>query len=75
MTLNLTAVAPWMVIQSSDFRLTGTREENAAQKQFVLVYFRWSALLCYTGIAKWRTHDTAAWLTDVLTKSLPRFKA
>src|SRR2546430_4963401 len=66
-TLNITALAPWMIIQTSDFRLTGSKEENAAQKQFVLAYFEWSGLLCYTGLAKWRAHETEKWLTDLLT--------
>jgi hypothetical protein len=75
-TLNITLAARWLMAQSSDFRLTyvigGKRfiESHTAQKQFVLHYPRWSGLVCYTGIAKYRapgfSHDTAGWLQRLL---------
>jgi hypothetical protein len=76
-TLNITPVARWLISQSSDFRLShvdnnGKRiiDSSTAQKQFVLHYPKWSGLLCYTGIAKYRapgfSHDTATWLQRVL---------
>jgi hypothetical protein len=55
MTLNLTLAARWMIVQTSDFRLTigpGTPPEETAQKQVVLKYRNWTGLLCYTGIAR-----------------------
>jgi hypothetical protein len=59
------------MLQSSDFRLvrsdTPAPVSEAAQKQVVLHYERWSGLLCYTGVAKWGNHDTAEWLGQVLT--------
>ena len=58
------------VVQTSDFRLTvgpGRPPEETAQKQVVLKYRHWTGLLCYTGIARWFGHDTAQWLTRVLT--------
>src|SRR3972149_2453022 len=71
MTLNITLAARWLMLQSSDFRLTrsGTAMpvSDAAQKQVVLHYRKWSGLVCYTGVAKWDTHDTAEWLGQVLT--------
>ena len=70
MTLNLTLAARWMIAQTSDFRLTigpGRPPEETAQKQVVLKYREWSGLLCYTGIARWFSHDTAQWLTRILT--------
>ena len=70
MTLNLTLAARWMIVQTSDFRLTvgpGKPPEETAQKQVVLKYRSWTGLLCYTGIARWFSHDTAQWLTRVLT--------
>ncbi|PYC65735.1 hypothetical protein C7C46_32310 [Streptomyces tateyamensis] len=68
MTLNLTLVSPNLIVQTSDFRLTAGREirSHTAQKQTVLQYRDWSGLVCYTGIAKWGDHDTAAWLDQVL---------
>jgi hypothetical protein len=39
MTLNLTLAARWMIVQTSDFRLTigpGTPPEETAQKQVLL---------------------------------------
>ncbi len=71
LTLNITLAARWMMAQSSDFRLTRTDTGQAvsetAQKQVVLQYWGWAGLICYTGIAQWNRHDTAAWLQDVLT--------
>jgi hypothetical protein len=69
MTLNITVAARWLMTQSSDFRLTdseGTVSETS-QKQVVLQYMGWSGLVCYTGVARYGPHDTAAWLADVLT--------
>jgi hypothetical protein len=56
-------------VQTSDFRLTidGRPPEETAQKQVVLNYRNWTRLLCYTGIAQWFGHDTAQWLTRILT--------
>jgi hypothetical protein len=45
----------------------GRPPEETAQKQVVLKYRHWTGLLCYTGIARWFSHDTADWLTRVLT--------
>ena len=58
-----------MIVQTSDFRLTvdGRPPEETAQKQVVLKYRHWTGLLCYTGIARWFGHDTAQWLTRILT--------
>ncbi|MDH6137985.1 hypothetical protein P3T37_007428 [Kitasatospora sp. MAA4] len=69
MTLNLTLVSPNLIVQTSDFRLTAGREirSHTAQKQTVLQYRDWSGLVCYTGIAQWGDHDTAAWLDQVLS--------
>ncbi|MEU9168561.1 hypothetical protein AB0D34_12320 [Streptomyces sp. NPDC048420] len=70
MTLNITLAARWLMAQSSDFRLTtpaGVAVSESAQKQVVLQYRSWSGLLCYTGVAKWKSHDTAAWLGTALT--------
>ena len=72
MTLNLTLATRWMIVQTSDFKLTvapGQPPEETAQKQVVLKYRVWSGLLCYTGIAKYPGHDTAQWLTSQLTHS------
>jgi hypothetical protein len=73
MTLNITVAARWMMAQSSDFRLTtsggGAVLSDIAQKQIVLQYRGWSGLICYTGVAQWGAHDTAQWLTQVLTHS------
>jgi hypothetical protein len=68
-TLNLTLAARWMIVQTSDFRLTtGPKPvSETAQKQVVLKYRNWTGLLCYTGIARWLSHDTAQWLTRILT--------
>jgi hypothetical protein len=68
-TLNLTLAARWMIVQTSDFRLTTGRRpvSETAQKQVVLKYRHWTGLLCYTGIAQWYGHDTAQWLDHVLT--------
>lgn len=77
MTLNITPVARWLMIQSSDFRLTSIRngkrviESHTAQKQFILHYPKWSGLVCYTGIATYDDgrgfrHDTATWLQSML---------
>jgi hypothetical protein len=69
-TLNLTLAARWMIVQTSDFRLTtgpSTPPEETAQKQVVLKYRHWTGLLCYTGIARWFSHDTAQWLDRILT--------
>jgi hypothetical protein len=71
-TLNITLGARWMLAQSSDFRLTSDRgiESEIAQKQVVLHYLGWSGLVCYTGVARYGAHDTAAWLESVLTHDL-----
>jgi hypothetical protein len=73
MTLNITVASEWITLQSSDFRLTASGTDKAlsdcAQKQFVLHYGEWSGLLCYTGVAKWGGHDTAQWLTTLLTNA------
>jgi hypothetical protein len=74
MTLNITLVSPWIIYQSTDFRLTDANNASVtmsetAQKQVVLQYQNWCGLLCYTGIAKWASHDTEAWLPDALTHS------
>ncbi|WP_280478871.1 hypothetical protein [Nocardia asiatica] len=69
MTLNITVAARWMMVQSSDFRLTngaGVVSETS-QKQVVLQYEGWSGLVCYTGVARHGSHDTAVWLDRVLT--------
>lgn len=70
MTQNITLAARWMLLQSSDFRLTklGTTAplSDTAQKQFVLHYLRWSGLLSYTGIAEFGRHNTADWLSNLL---------
>ncbi|MDX2530817.1 hypothetical protein [Streptomyces europaeiscabiei] len=69
MTLNITVAARWLMTQSSDFRLTGSGAtvSETSQKQVVLQYMGWSGLVCYTGVARYGPHDTAAWLADVLT--------
>lgn len=71
MTLNITLASRWLMVQSSDFRLTreGTTHpvSEAAQKQVILQYFDWSGLLCYTGVAVWGRHNTANWLSSVLS--------
>lgn len=69
MTLNVTVAARWLMAQSSDFRLTssGATVSETSQKQVVLQYMGWSGLVCYTGVARCGSHDTAAWLADVLT--------
>jgi hypothetical protein len=71
MTLNITLATRWLMLQSSDFRLvrsdTVTPVSETAQKQVVLHYEQWSGLVCYTGVAKWGSHDTAEWLRQVLT--------
>ncbi len=53
---------------SSDFRLTrnGTPVSDCAAKQAVLHNAGWSGLLCYNGVAQYGSHDTAAWLEDIL---------
>ena len=69
-TLNLTLAARWMIVQTSDFRLTtgpNRPPEETAQKQVILKYRDWTGLLCYTGISRWFSHDTAQWLTRILT--------
>ncbi|HET6354665.1 hypothetical protein [Streptomyces sp.] len=72
MTLNITVAARWLMAQSSDFRLTssGVVVDEAAQKQVVLQYMSWSGLVCYTGVARFDSHDTAAWLAQVLSHEL-----
>lgn len=69
MTLNITLASSWLMLQSSDFRLTanGTLVSEVAQKQVVLHYKNWSGLLCYAGIAKQAKHDTEKWLSHILT--------
>ncbi|MFD5518724.1 hypothetical protein [Streptomyces sp. NPDC127066] len=69
MTLNITVAARWLMAQSSDFRLTvpGGTVSETSQKQVVLQYMGWSGLVCYTGVARYGSHDTATWLADVLT--------
>ncbi|MEV8628586.1 hypothetical protein [Streptomyces sp. NPDC051079] len=70
MTLNITIASRWLMAQSSDFRLTSSVDgvvSETSQKQVVLQYAGWSGLVCYTGVARFGNHDTAAWLTDVLT--------
>ncbi|HEY1157454.1 MAG TPA: hypothetical protein VGE95_14335 [Arthrobacter sp.] len=69
MTLNITVAARWLMAQSSDFRLTasGAMVSETSQKQVVLQYMGWSGLVCYTGVARYGSHDTAAWLAEVLT--------
>lgn len=71
-TLNITTAARWLMAQSSDFRLTmsGTTVSETSQKQVVLQYMGWSGLLCYTGVAKFGSDDTAQWLTDALTHDI-----
>ena len=78
MTLNITVTARWLMAQSSDFRLTheeidrttGNKQVvidcETSQKQVVLHYLGWSGLVCYTGVAQYGTHDTAAWLEKIL---------
>ena len=72
MTLNITLASSWLMLQSSDFKLTVDSHgsnipvSETAQKQVVLQYFGWSGLLCYTGIAKSNDHDTAEWLNEIL---------
>ena len=78
MTLNITVGASWLMAQSSDFRLThevidtktGQKQvvidSEVSQKQVVLHYIGWSGLICYTGVAKYGSHDTALWLEKVL---------
>jgi len=67
-TLNITVAARWLTGMSSDFRLTsnGKSVSDCAPKQLVLHNTGWSGLLCYNGVARYATHDTAAWLEDVL---------
>jgi hypothetical protein len=71
MTLNIAVATRKVLALSSDFRLTqagsGHPLSDSEQKLFVLHYQRWSGLLCYTGVAKYRYHDTGRWLKDVLT--------
>lgn len=71
MTLNITVAARWLMVQSSDFRLTRADADDpiseTAQKQVVLRYRNWSGLICYTGVASHGSHDTATWLGEVLT--------
>jgi hypothetical protein len=68
-TLNITVAARWLMVQSSDFRLTrsGATVSETSQKQVVLQYMGWSGLVCYTGVAQYGSHDTAEWLAEVLT--------
>lgn len=68
MTLNITPVARWLMGQSSDFRLTsnGKLVSDCAPKQAVLHNAGWSGLICYNGVAKYRSHDTAKWLENLL---------
>jgi hypothetical protein len=73
MTLNITVAARWLMLQSSDFRLTnapGGVVSETSQKQVVLHYMDWSGLVCYTGLAQYGTHNTAVWLERVLTHEL-----
>jgi hypothetical protein len=67
-TLNITVAARWLMGMSSDFRLTcdGKILSNCAAKQAVLHNAAWSGLLCYTGVAQYGSHDTAAWLQQLL---------
>ncbi len=78
MTLNITVAARWLMAQSSDFRLTHevvdrktghmkvVVDSDVSQKQVVLHYVGWSGLVCYTGVAKYGSHDTASWVEKVL---------
>jgi hypothetical protein len=74
MTLNITLASPWMLAQTSDFRLTrgGTALalSDAAQKQIVLHYPHWSGLLCYTGAASFGTHDTGPRVQQAVQQEL-----
>lgn len=67
-TLNITVAARWLMAMSSDFRLTsdGKPVSDCAAKQTVLQNMGWSGLICYNGVARYRSHDTAAWLEDLL---------
>ncbi len=71
MTLNITVAARWLMVQSSDFRLTRGGQiqpfHETAQKQVVLQYQEWSGLICYTGVAAYGSHDTSQWLGRILT--------
>lgn len=71
MTLNMFVTSRWGIFQSSDFRLTTAEGNshtlsNSEQKMYVLHYWDWSGVLSYTGVARYRRHDTAAWLSRVL---------
>jgi len=69
MTLNITLASSWLMLQSSDMRLTRNDlpVSEVAQKLVVLHYKNWSGLLCYSGIAKLTDHDTEQWLSHILT--------
>jgi hypothetical protein len=72
MTLNLTIGSSWLIGQTSDFKLgriqgIGSSDESS-QKQFVIKYRDWAGLLCYTDIAEYHSHNTADWLTEILTR-------
>jgi hypothetical protein len=68
MTLNIMVVARWLMGMSSDFRLTrnGVPVSDCAPKQAVMHNMGWSGLLCYNGVAVYGSHDTAAWLEQML---------
>jgi hypothetical protein len=68
MTLNITVAARWLMGMSSDFRLSvnGKPVSDCAPKQVVMHNMSWSGLLCYNGVAHYGSHDTAAWLEEVL---------
>jgi hypothetical protein len=68
MTLNIMVVARWLVGMSSDFRLTsnGVPVSDCAPRQAVMHNLGWSGLLCYNGVARYGSHDTAEWLEQTL---------
>jgi len=73
MTLNITMGAPWGVFQCSDYRLTNPEtgdplDDDAGSKQLSIQLFRWTARLCFTGIASVGRYETRQWLSDVLGK-------
>jgi hypothetical protein len=71
MTLNITAVGPHGIHQSSDFRLTNAKSgvvlSDTSPKQVSFFYGAWSAALAYTGVGQWRGKDTCCWVVGWVT--------
>ena len=77
MTLNITVATAKCIYQCADYQMTEMKTRMPAtggiQKIFIVNTFRWSATVCYSGVAKYsNVVDVEEWLSDQIGKINPK---